>query len=193
MRNDFAHSESGEMSLSKSWRVVWIMSTGKMAHVNSNQNAKKLLTITMPSGKTESGPSSGLSPVHLFSPLPDISWRPLFVSSLGDHAGINCQACLTPPCHLIIACNTPECWQCWAIDSWHSLKLLIIFSHKPLSDLSTSLYCLWRERKKKAYEDFRTVQSEQACSYLWEHGCLCSYINRQGYATQTLGLFCSRN
>lgn len=73
--------------------------------------------------------------------------RSLF-SSLGDHAGINCQACLTPPCHLIIACNTPECWRCWAIDSWHSLKLLIIFSHKPLSDLSTSLYCLWRGKKK---------------------------------------------
>lgn len=64
--------------------------------------------------------------------------------SIGDDAGINCQTCLTPPCHLIIACNTPECWQCWAIDSWHSLKLLIIISHKPLSDLSTSLYCLWR-------------------------------------------------
>lgn len=35
--------------------------------------------------------------------------EPALCFSIGDHAGINCQTCLTPPCHLIIACNTPEC------------------------------------------------------------------------------------
>lgn len=64
--------------------------------------------------------------------------------SRGDHAEINCQTSLTPPCHLIIACNTRECWQCWAIDSWHSLKHLIIFSHKPLS--TCQLLCIVYEK-----------------------------------------------
>lgn len=130
----------------------------------------------------QSGPLSGLSPVHLFSPLPDISWRPLFVSSLGDHAGINCQACLTPPCHLIIACNTPECWQCWAIDSWHSLKLLIIFSHKPLSDLSTSLYCLWREKKSIGrFQDCAVRASLQ----LPLRACLSVFTHKQARVCNT--------
>lgn len=92
--------------------------------------------------------------------------------SRGDHAGINCQTCLTPPCHLIIACNTPGCWQCWAIDSWHSLKLLIIFSHKPLSDLSTSLYCLWRIK--------RSILRFQDCALrgkLYSYTCECSWMS----------------
>lgn len=82
----------------------------------------------------------------------------------GDHAEINCQTSLTPPCHLIIACNTQECWQCWAIDSWHSLKHLIIFSHKPLSDLSTSLYCLWKKLHIKISE---LCTWSQSCAYTW--------------------------
>lgn len=81
-----------------------------------------------------------------------------------DHAEINCQTSLTPPCHLITACNTRECWQCWAIDSWHSLKHLIIFSHKPLSGLSTSLYCLWKKLHIKISGLGTWLQT---CTYTW--------------------------
>lgn len=83
----------------------------------------------------------------------------------GDHAEINCQTSLTPPCHLIIACNTRECWQCWAIDSWHSLKHLIIFSHKPLSDLSTPFVLFMREKKLHIKISGRRTWS-QSCTHV---------------------------
>lgn len=102
----------------------------------------------------------------------------------GDHAGINCQTCLPPPCHLIIACNTPRCWQCWAIDSWHSLKLLIIFSHKPLSDLSTSLYCLWREKSSiLRFQDY-ALRGKLGVTLMGALDCLCTHTHRQGTGFQ---------
>lgn len=179
-----------------------ILSTDKTAHVNTSQKAKKLPTkIICHLGKW-SRPLKESSPVHLF---PHFAWCLMeailcfvFFSPLGDHAGINCQACLTPPCHLIIACNTPECWQCWAIDSWHSLKLLIIFSHKPLSDLSTSLYCLWRGGKSiRRFQEYGTMQSEQALSYPLRTLLCGSYTDKQGVcSTITVTILipiCSRN
>lgn len=100
--------------------------------------------------------------------------------SAGDRAGINCQTCLPPPCHLIIACNTPRCWQCWAIDSWHSLKLLIIFSHKPLSDLSTSLYCLWKKKSSiLRFQDY-ALRGKLAVTLVSALECLCTHTHRQG-------------
>lgn len=118
-------------------RSVGSMYVGQMSHADANGRQKKLFAKWYHLGDRKT--------LESFDSVPHFAWsltEAALCFSVGDHAGINCQTCLTPPCHLIIACNTLECWQCWAIDSWHSLKLLIIFSHKPLSDLSTSLYCL---------------------------------------------------
>lgn len=125
----------------KAKRTVGMTNVGQVSHTDANRRQES----SSPNDATWNN-REPLETENLCSPLCLISHGGALCFSIGDHAGINCQTCLTPPCHLIIACNTPECWQCWAIDSWHSLKLLIIFSHKPLSDLSTSLYCLWRKK-----------------------------------------------
>lgn len=93
--------------------------------------------------------------------------------SIGDHAGINCQTCLTPPCHLIIACNTPECWQSWAIDSWHSLKLLIIFSQSPFQ--TCQLLCIVYEGEKSSilrFQDY-ALRGKLAVTLVSVLECLC--------------------
>ena len=93
--------------------------------------------------------------------------------SIGDHAGINCQTCLTPPRHLIITCNTPECWQSWAIDSWHSLKLLIIFSQSPFQ--TCQLLCIVYEGEKSSilrFQDY-ALRGKLAVTLLSALECLC--------------------
>lgn len=196
MRNDLIHSMKRGLCPNPGWfGEFWAQTKGPtwILVIRQRNFSPKQWHL----GK-QNRPLRELSPVHLLPTLLDISWRLLFVFSPGDHAGINCQACLTPPCHLIIACNTPECWQCWAIDSWHSLKLLIIFSHKPLSDLSTSLYCLWRDKKKhmkiSGWWDY-TVRTSSQSTFESMPACALTQTSK-GYATQIQWLLipiCRRN
>lgn len=88
----------------KAKRTVGMTNVGQVSHTDANRRQES----SSPNDATWNN-REPLETENLCSPLCLISHGGALCFSIGDHAGINCQTCLTPPCHLIIACNTPEC------------------------------------------------------------------------------------
>lgn len=115
------------------------------------------------------------------------SW--LFFYSVRRMQNTNCQNFSTPPSHIIIACKTLQCWQCWAIDSWHSLKSLIIFSlTAPFIPVKSSTLFIKKVRTIKLFQKVPVCRNWKSLvliyilsTCLYQHTHMCMLMNAHRY------------